>query len=544
MSINKKGFTLIELLAVIVILAIIAVIATPIITGIIEDSKKASFERSAEGVVEATKFDIPEKLTDSGYTYEFENGEIDLGENVKVNNAKNLSGIIKYNKDGEASYAIHNEKWCVVKNNGKTTTTEYNGECQILTETDLKAFTYKVETKTSYVAGENCVNYFKSSNTEEWAIKFCNNEIVDSNGLDLNKYVNVHSIMQDIDLDTFISDKIVSVLTTEFIEITDYDVSIGGIDVVIPSTINDLEVKFIGPSAFANKQLKSVVIPNSVTFIKDYAFMGNKLTNVKMPSGLEGIGRGIFNDNQLPDDQAFIYSLDGIDDNGVQIIDETRLVSYGGANKDNVVIPNNVIYITISAFENCNINGVTIPDSVIAIHTRAFQNNKLTDIEIPNTVVTIDEQAFNNNLLPDEKAFIYNRTDSNQDGIAEIDNSNLIGYGGKNRENVVIPDTVTTISTVALADNQLISVTIPESVTYIGNSAFANNKLTTITIPKNVTSIDYAALNGNDNLTKIINKTNNSFAWNNILDGKYSDDYNFVTGTVVTSRGNVEVVSE
>ena len=37
---KKKGFTLIELLAVIVILAIIAVIATPIITGIIEDSKK------------------------------------------------------------------------------------------------------------------------------------------------------------------------------------------------------------------------------------------------------------------------------------------------------------------------------------------------------------------------------------------------------------------------------------------------------------------------------------------------------------------------
>ena len=36
----KKGFTLIELLAVIVILAIIAVIATPIITNIIEDSKK------------------------------------------------------------------------------------------------------------------------------------------------------------------------------------------------------------------------------------------------------------------------------------------------------------------------------------------------------------------------------------------------------------------------------------------------------------------------------------------------------------------------
>ena len=80
------------MLAVIVILATIAVIATPIIIGIIEDSKKESFKRSAEGVVEATKFDISEKLTDSGYTYEFENGKIDLGGNVKVNNT-----IFSYN---------------------------------------------------------------------------------------------------------------------------------------------------------------------------------------------------------------------------------------------------------------------------------------------------------------------------------------------------------------------------------------------------------------------------------------------------------------
>ena len=45
---RKNGFTLIELLAVIVILAIIALIATPIILGIINESKKESQERSVE----------------------------------------------------------------------------------------------------------------------------------------------------------------------------------------------------------------------------------------------------------------------------------------------------------------------------------------------------------------------------------------------------------------------------------------------------------------------------------------------------------------
>lgn len=45
---KNKGFTLMELLAVIVILAIIALIATPIILGIIDDTKEDANERSVE----------------------------------------------------------------------------------------------------------------------------------------------------------------------------------------------------------------------------------------------------------------------------------------------------------------------------------------------------------------------------------------------------------------------------------------------------------------------------------------------------------------
>jgi type IV pilus assembly protein PilA len=52
----KKGFTLIELLAVIVILAVIALIATPIILGIIEDTKKQAFEIEAKNVEQAAEY--------------------------------------------------------------------------------------------------------------------------------------------------------------------------------------------------------------------------------------------------------------------------------------------------------------------------------------------------------------------------------------------------------------------------------------------------------------------------------------------------------
>ena len=58
---KEKGFTLIELLAVIVILAIIALIATPIILGIIKDSKEESNKRSAELYIDAVEQAIVRK---------------------------------------------------------------------------------------------------------------------------------------------------------------------------------------------------------------------------------------------------------------------------------------------------------------------------------------------------------------------------------------------------------------------------------------------------------------------------------------------------
>ena len=52
---KNKGFTLIELLAVIVILAIIALIATPVILGIIEDSRNSAKLNSAQYVIDGVQ---------------------------------------------------------------------------------------------------------------------------------------------------------------------------------------------------------------------------------------------------------------------------------------------------------------------------------------------------------------------------------------------------------------------------------------------------------------------------------------------------------
>ena len=341
---RKRGFTLIELLAVIVILAIIAVIATPIITGIIEDSKKASFERSAEGVVEATKFDIPEKLTDSGYTYEFENGEIDLGENVKVNNAKNLSGTIKYNKDGEVSYAIHNDKWCVIKNNNETTTTEYEeGKCVLETSTIASAFTY-MDNIESFEVGDNCVSYFQTnmSMSEEEATTFCSGGEFD--GLTLKEALNKGYInLEELKTNNVIKNVVIS---SSEITITDYNIDIGGIDVVIPSTIDGKTVVAIGTGAFNAKQLST---ETSMLSKSNIQFMSNK------------------EDNELANTVAI-------------------------GNIKSVVIPSTVKSIGERAFANNKITSVIIESSETQICCDAFNNNSdLTSIKIAGVDTSIDE---------------------------------------------------------------------------------------------------------------------------------------------------------
>ena len=323
------------------ILAIIAVIATPIITGIIEDSKKASFERSAEGVVEATKFDIPEKLTEAGYTYEFENGEIDLGENVKVNNAKNLSGTIKYNKDGEVSYAIHNDKWCVIKNNNETTTTEYEeGKCVLETSTIASAFTY-MDNIESFEAGDNCVSYFQTGMSEEEATTFCSGGEFD--GLTLKEALNKGYInLEELKTNNVIKNVVIS---SSEITITDYDINIGGIDVVIPSTIDGKTVVAIGTGAFNAKQLST---ETSMLSKSNIQFMSNKEDNE--------IAKG-------------------------KIIGDIR----------SVVIPSTVKSIGERAFANNKITSVVIESADVEIECYAFSNNSdLTSIKIAGVDTLID----------------------------------------------------------------------------------------------------------------------------------------------------------
>ena len=258
-------------------------------------------------------------------------------------------------------------------------------------------------------------------------------------------------------------------------------------DLVIPSKINGVTITGISSGAFQNKGLTSISIPSTVV----------------------EFGNDTFNNNQLPDDEAFIYARrsDGS-------VNYTTIVSYGGAKRSDIVIPEGVVTLSTGAFSyHNNIANVIMPSTLKNISGSAFLNAGLTSLDIPDNVTNISNGAFNRNKLPDAEAFIYKR---NADGSE--DRTTLISYGGANT-----------------------TVTIPENVTIINSNAFDQSNIRTIILHENINTIGSNALR-NSGVTKIVNKTGKAFNWGLIIDGV--SGYNFVTGTVIRRNGNVEVVSE
>ena len=150
------------------------------------------------------------------------------------------------------------------------------------------------------------------------------------------------------------------------VAISGYDETCGS-DVVIPKTINGYLVTKIG--LFDNKNLNSVVIPNSVRTIGGGAFEDNNLTSVvfEKNSKLTRIGEYAFKNNSLT----------------------------------SMLIPNSIIVIDNKAFNNNKLTSLTFEENskVREIGDSAFRENLLINVEIPNSVTKwLHCNAFDNDV--------------------------------------------------------------------------------------------------------------------------------------------------
>ena len=308
---------------------------------------------------------------------------------------------------------------------------------------------------------------------------------------------------------------------------------------VIPDSVTN-----IGDYAFSGcSSLSSVVIPDRVTSIGDCAFENcSSLTDIVIPDGVTNIGKCAFEgcrsltDIVIPDgvtsigDCAFAncFSLTGI------VIPDSvtgigKFAFSGCSSLSSVVIPDSVSCIGSGAFKNCSsLSSLVIPDCVTSIGNYAFAYCKsLTDIIIPNSVTSIGDNAFrhcsslSSVVIPESVVNLNGNPFCRWDGglkclspyfiydnkvLFDKDKSKIIAFRDKNTTSYVIPDSVTRIGESAFRHcSSLSSLVIPDSVTSIGESAFSGCcSLKSLVIPDSVTSIECYAFRGCESLSSLV----------------------------------------
>ena len=183
------------------------------------------------------------------------------------------------------------------------------------------------------------------------------------------------------------------------------------------------------------------------------------IEELSIASSVTEIGYAAFLKNELKDEDAFIYNR-----NKDGSIDYSSLNSYGGAKRENVIIPSEVNGVKLTniglyAFAEIGLKSVVLPDSLISIDGAAFEDDLLTNITIPDSVTTIGEKVFYNNSL----------------------------------NSIIIPNSVNSIGSEAFRYNNLKSVTLPSSLTTIERYAFSNNKLTSVIVEGKSSKDDFTS---------------------------------------------------
>lgn len=243
--------------------------------------------------------------------------------------------------------------------------------------------------------------------------------------------------------------------------------------IVIPSKYSDLPVVSIGSYAFEdNRQIKGIVVPNSVISIENTAFSGCKnLYSVDCSlSSVESIGQDSFaNCNNLIE-VKFSNSLKQVGSSAFS----------NCSNLKTVILGRSVETIESRAFNSCSsLSEIRLSYGLTSIGWDAFYNcTNLSHIRFPDTVVFIGSGAFNWCSALSEIILPPLLTSLEQDVFAHC----------KNLEKVVMGDNITAMWRVVFWDCQkLTDIKMSESIEHIHGKAFGQcPSLTNLSMPDSI----------------------------------------------------------
>lgn len=272
-------------------------------------------------------------------------------------------------------------------------------------------------------------------------------------------------------------------------------------NVIIPAQIGGRVVSALGNGVFKRTELRSIVLPDTVTAIGYDAFYDcSRLVSVKMPATLESVGSRAF---------AYCESLAAVHIDDVAAwcrisfatqesnpLSRARHLYVGDDEVTNLVIPDGVKSISAYCFANCaGLETVLIPDGVETIGASAFAEcSALSEVSLPESLKNVNGTAFKNTAFWDQL----------EDGFVVL-NGLLCGYKGSLPTSLDIPSEVRVICDGAFQNAyQLKSVRFNDGLERIGKGAFGYcSGLTTISIPEGVTVVDNDAFYSCSGVTSI-----------------------------------------
>ena len=305
--------------------------------------------------------------------------------------------------------------------------------------------------------------------------------------------------------------------------ITDYNIEIGGADVVIPAKLGEYKVTKIDTEAFLDENITSLSFaPDSaVQLIQNGAFKNTNLTSVKLSNTLTYIGEEAFRGAEIStleiplplysltiDARAFMHNKlasvtipKKVNLMGSSIFAENETLTSASFADD-------YVYLVEGIFENCGLTAFPSGD-IHVVEDRALAGNAFTLVTIPDAVEYIGYEAFAecSKLAKVEGGEHVNRLsgsafdktpwlNNHADGLVMVGHTVLCWKGGDpGYSDLDFPPAIKAIASFAFdGATWLKSVTFSSELQYIGGMAFYNTGLTSASV-YTTTFVDAFAFN-------------------------------------------------
>lgn len=150
-------------------------------------------------------------------------------------------------------------------------------------------------------------------------------------------------------------------------------------------------ITFIDRSAFSNSGLEAITLPESLMEIGQSVFLGTQLKEITIPANVGALGASAFEGSD-----AGTMPLEKVIFNGSKIMEIEPYTFKNCVNLKEITLPESLTIIAYDAFWDCSsLTKVVIPDNVTEIEKTAFsQCTSLTEATIGRSVISIGKSCF------------------------------------------------------------------------------------------------------------------------------------------------------